>query len=346
MKVSVIVPIYNVEQYIDKCLKSLLAQSLKEIEIICIDDGGTDKSVEIAKKYQAKDSRITLIHNETNIGVGPSRNKGIKAATGEYIGFVDPDDWVDKDFFEKLYEKAVRKNLDLAKAESKYVYPSGNIVKSNLNSTIKKELKLGMNLCSIFYYEFTTALYKKELILNNRIEFPNIKKSQDTAFLLQAAYKAKNIDFVRNTYYYYLQRDSSSVRTFTKERFEATLDWAEYCCKFLNEIQLDKKSYIKRYNDIFKAILTDYTFIRNNPSLSQYKKNYTERIISFYLLCKHSDDFDKLYKYCFIEGFKTNNSDLIIKGLEEYTKNTIPKNNSLKELINKIQLNLCIRLKK
>lgn len=98
-KVSIIVPVYNGEKLLKRCLKSLLNQTLQDIEIICVNDGSTDNSVKIIKKYL--DSRLKLINNNINSGLSVSRNKGMEIATGEYVGFVDCDDWVDNDYFEK-----------------------------------------------------------------------------------------------------------------------------------------------------------------------------------------------------------------------------------------------------
>lgn len=105
IKISVIVPVFNAEKYLKMCLNSLVSQTLKNIEIICIDDGSTDNSLAILDKFKSKDNRIKII-KQKNYGVSMARNNGISEAQGEYIGFVDADDWVDKDFFEKLYNAA------------------------------------------------------------------------------------------------------------------------------------------------------------------------------------------------------------------------------------------------
>ena len=113
MKISIIVPVYNVEKYLERCLDSLINQTLKDIEIICINDGSTDNSSEILKEYAKKDSRIIII-NQNNQGISVARNNGMNKAKGKYIGFVDSDDWVDLDFFEKLYKAAEKHNAQIA----------------------------------------------------------------------------------------------------------------------------------------------------------------------------------------------------------------------------------------
>lgn len=114
-KVSIIVPVYNVEKYLRKCIDSLVNQTLNDIEIICINDGSTDKSLKILKEYKNKDSRIILL-NQENSGQSVARNRGIEIAKGEYLGFVDPDDWIDLDYYEKLYNAAIGTNADIATA--------------------------------------------------------------------------------------------------------------------------------------------------------------------------------------------------------------------------------------
>jgi len=115
-KVSVIIPIYNVEQYLRKCLGSVINQTLKDIEIICVNDGSTDGSLQILQEYEQKDDRIKII-DKANSGYGDSMNKGLDAATGEYIGIVEPDDYIDKDMYLVLHDVAIRNNVDFVKSD-------------------------------------------------------------------------------------------------------------------------------------------------------------------------------------------------------------------------------------
>ena len=114
-KVSIIVPVYNVEKYLECCLESLINQTLKDIEIICVNDGSTDNSGKILENYAAKDNRIKVIH-QVNGGQAAARNNGLNAVNGKYINFIDSDDWVDLDFIEKLYDAAERNSADIAVA--------------------------------------------------------------------------------------------------------------------------------------------------------------------------------------------------------------------------------------
>ena len=134
--VSIIVPVYNTEEYLQKCLDSLTNQTLKNIEIICVNDGSTDNSLKILQDNAIKDDRIKII-NQENKKQGAARNAGMQVATGEYIGFVDSDDWVDLDFYEKLYIAAKKHNFDIALGTN--VRAKKNINKKRLNITEEKE---------------------------------------------------------------------------------------------------------------------------------------------------------------------------------------------------------------
>ena len=131
-KISIIVPVYNVEQYINRCIDSLLGQTLKDIEIILVDDGSPDQCPQICDEYARKDSRIKVIHKKNN-GLGYARNSGLELATGEYIAFVDSDDYVNINMYEKLYNETINNNFDI-------VY-CGFIVENKDKSTYEEKKK-------------------------------------------------------------------------------------------------------------------------------------------------------------------------------------------------------------
>jgi len=124
VNVSIIVPVYNVEKYLEKCLESIINQTLKNLEIICVNDGSTDNSLQILEDYAKKDQRIKII-NKKNRGSGAAKNTGMKNASGEYIGFVDSDDWVDLAMFEKLYNRAKSQKSDMVMCPI-YIYDNVN----------------------------------------------------------------------------------------------------------------------------------------------------------------------------------------------------------------------------
>lgn len=132
-KVSIIIPVFNVECYLQECLDSVVNQTLKDIEIICIDDGSTDSSLKILQKYKKQDNRIILLTQE-NKGAHLARTTALKIAKGEYIGFIDSDDWIDLDFFETLYNKAIEENADIVRTKIKII--EDNVEKDNMYNKI------------------------------------------------------------------------------------------------------------------------------------------------------------------------------------------------------------------
>ena len=231
-KVSIIVPMYGVEQYVEKCIDSLLNQTLKEIEIILVDDGSPDRSGEIADDYAKKDNRIKVIHQK-NAGLGPARNSGIQVATGEYIGFVDSDDWANCKMFDRLYEAAVKNNSDIVVSGHCDV-TNGVITKikrhplsgQTLHSSeeimeIRKNLyghKLNDDVVEAFPMSVWIAIYRRELFFEHKLEFQEIL-SEDIIFNLSAYKYAKVITFTGDTDYCYRKDEQPSItQTFSENK--------------------------------------------------------------------------------------------------------------------------------
>ncbi len=262
-KISIIVPVYNVEKYLSVCLDSLLNQTLDDIEIICVNDGSTDGSLHILKEYANLDSRIKVICQE-NRGLAGARNTGIKAASGNYIGFVDSDDWVDDDFFEKLYNTASSSNADIARAPYKYSYNDKEIEEENLTPILTKRFSnnesLGINEHSVVVWN---AIYKTDFILQNNIKFDdNIYISEDIYFTANATFKSTKTLPVIDTYYHYRQEVKNQLSKVTLKRVMAVSQANKITTEFLNSIETRKQDYVKayqrciwRYDDIFKRAL-------------------------------------------------------------------------------------------
>ena len=213
IKVSVIIPVYNVEKYLEECLQSVCNQTLKDIEIICINDGSKDKSGQILKDFAQKDKRIVLIEQK-NQGVSIARNNGLKAATGKYISFIDSDDMVEPDFFEKLYLSAEKYNVDIAIAGYKKINKR-KLIKTHLrywkNEKITQRTKMLETLLRTAFV--WNKLYKKELIIKNQIYFPEHKTYEDGFWSPQIAACAKSVCTVRGTYYLYRYNFNSITNT-------------------------------------------------------------------------------------------------------------------------------------
>ena len=221
IKVSVIIPVYNVEDYLGMCLDSVCNQTLKDIEIICIDDGSTDKSPEILKKYAEKDSRVKII-TQKNSGQAVSRNIGIKKAQGEYIAFVDSDDFINKEMFEKLYIKAKDNNLDVSMCKIATYNNHTGEVKDNLwyymlgvFRDFKKDVFNHRDTreftCEIAVTPYN-KIYKKSLLDDNNILFPEGLIFEDEKFFYDVYLNSKRVSIVDESLYYYrVNRKGSTV---------------------------------------------------------------------------------------------------------------------------------------
>lgn len=218
-KISILVPIYNVEKYLKQCLDSLINQTLKDIEIICINDGSTDSSLDIINDYVKKDNRIKLISKQ-NSGYGDSMNQGLRLASGEYIGILESDDYTEPEMFENLYNLAFENNADMAISDF-YLYWTNKNKLKKVNSTSKYPEKKLTNIkeTPLLLRNKTTiwaAIYKKELLSNNNIWFlPTPGASyQDTSFRIKTISCADKIICTRKAYVHYRQDNMhSSVKS-------------------------------------------------------------------------------------------------------------------------------------
>ncbi|MDD6628377.1 MAG: glycosyltransferase [Lachnospiraceae bacterium] len=198
-KITVIVPVYNAEKDLQECISSITSQTLKEIEIICIDDGSTDNSLSILLLNQEVDRRIFVI-TQDNQGAGNARNRGMRLAKGKYIAFMDPDDYYpNENVLEKLYENAVRENAQIC---------GGNIATLE-NGDIKTDNNeyLGNGFISYKEYQgdygYTKYIYRTELLRENTIEFPDLRRFQDPPFFIKAMIAAKEFYVIQDVTYVY-----------------------------------------------------------------------------------------------------------------------------------------------
>lgn len=208
IKVSIIVPAYNVEKYIEKCIESLINQTLKEIEIIIVNDGSTDNTKKIISQYEKKYKNIKCINKE-NEGQSIARNIAIKEAKGEYIVFIDSDDWVAYDMCEKMYNKAQTDSSDL-------VFTT-NYFKVQNNKTHEEKSYGNKEKDILKKYLLTQSgpvnkLIKKDIILNNELFFPKIKAYEDISVVPLWGLYANKVSYIEDSFYYYLIRDGSTMR--------------------------------------------------------------------------------------------------------------------------------------
>lgn len=277
-KLSVIVPVYNVENYLRQCLDSIVNQTLKEIEIICVNDGSTDGSQDILYEYAQKDKRIKLI-NKKNAGLGAARNTGMKYATGEYIGFVDSDDWVDITMFEKLYNNAKHYESDLVMCPICVVdeNPKENHDYSyfNLDCFTEDFDNSSFDYCKTkdFFFRICVTAYNKiyrtDFLEINKVRFPEGLIFEDNPFFYKAFLKAKRVSLVRDFLYYYrAKRDDSIIANADKKYFDVVKIHDLTRNIFLDdpdllEFKIDLISYIilsifNRYNQIATVLKKEF----------------------------------------------------------------------------------------
>lgn len=220
--ISIIVPVYNVEKYLPQCLDSLLAQSLKEIEIICINDCSPDNCALILNHYAQKDARIKVINLPENRRQGGARNEGIKAAQADYIGFVDSDDWVSPLMYEKLYNAAKQYDADIvsprwyisAYEENQHYEKTLNGIPLDSLSQSERDKALIMN-----GFRFWTNIFKKDIFIKNDLFFPEKKLFEDNAIVTALHLSAKNIVQIDDCPYFYRCCNVSSSRSLDNPHF-------------------------------------------------------------------------------------------------------------------------------
>lgn len=215
-KVSVIVPVFNVEKYINTCIDSICFQTLSDIEIICVDDGSTDLSGRFLDEYINKDSRIKVLHRQ-NAGYGAAMNAGIAEATGEYIGIVESDDKIESDMFETLYKVASENELDMVKSDCYYWLESVDYLRrihfSHLDKDYDRVLTAAdRNVFFDFFMNIWTGIYKKSFLDENEIRFHESPGAsyQDNGFWMQTCLYAKRAMWLNKAFYYYRQDNSTA----------------------------------------------------------------------------------------------------------------------------------------
>lgn len=293
-KVSIIVPIYNMKDYLERCLQSLLGQTLEEIEIIAVNDGSTDGSLETLITFASKDSRLKVI-NQPNNGVSAARNAGLKKAAGIYIGFVDPDDWVDRTMYESLYKTATIENADIVMCT--YIREFNTHSKEKVFNMADKELFIGEEIQSKILRRLIgplneeignpemldawgtvwSKLYRAALIKDSQAEFIDLKEigtNEDSLFNLFVLYYARKLVFLNQPLYHYWRGNTNSLTTRYKENLHHQF------FKLYNRFEQFIKE--KKLNQDFSSALTNriclntlglgFNAISDGPLSSNFEK--------------------------------------------------------------------------
>ena len=292
-KLSVIVPVYNTEKYLKRCIDSITSQTLGEIEIIIVDDGSKEECAHFCDELSKTDSRIKVIHKE-NGGLGFARNSGIEAATGEYIGFVDSDDYIEPLMYESLYSAAVKYNADLSLSGICFVggntfSESGEYIQKTFfdNDTVfekedMKKLLLGVVGAlpnepddSRFGVSVCKNIFRNSLLSEEKIRFLSERKilSEDTLFMVDYIKCAKCAVGINGAYYCYCRNDASLSKSYNSQRFEKSIIFLDELEKRIADTvkKEEYKIYLDRLIQGFGRILCSQEIIHARDEKINYR---------------------------------------------------------------------------
>lgn len=292
LKLSIIVPVYQVEAYLPRCLDSVLAQTFRDFELILVNDGSKDGSVEIMKEYAAKDSRIRQIHKE-NGGLSSARNAGLAIARGRYVMFIDSDDFVAPELFEDALAAAERTDADLVIWNYQKTYDD-QICSAYLNMEDEVLDLKDMGLKSYFYeywfpykhgVEAWNKLFRREILEHNHLRFqPNNEiLAEDTLFSAMYLMHTRKIAALSKSYYYYYMRSGSIMNSAKPRAAHRLMTLAVRLCEYVHEqgiTELDAILPVVCYNNLItKGISLDPSMDDVYGAMEQYRHNETMRSI-------------------------------------------------------------------
>lgn len=244
MKISIVVPVYNVQEYLPKCLDSLINQKYDDFEIVCVDDGSNDNSLQVLKSYEEKYGDILKVYTKENGGLADTRNYGIDKSNGDYVGFVDSDDWVDCNMFKDMMDIAILKSADIVVCDYTEVYESEERLIRDNNDGNK-----------ILYESLVcNKIFKKELFQRGKIKFPIGLWYEDNATTYKLLFLAENVQKVDKSYYFYRRTRPNSIMN--SQNSPKIYDmW---------DIANDLAEFFKKYNKSKEEeAQIEYIFIRN-----------------------------------------------------------------------------------
>ncbi len=303
VKVSVIVPVYNTERYLRRCLDSLVNQTLKELEIILVDDGSTDQSGVILQEYEAMYPDKIKVYTKENGGQGEARNIGIQISTGSYIGFVDSDDYVAISMFEAMYQAAMKGQYDLVECNYHYRCEEGKRTKSYRTRGNIRQFRNQKDMFIDPQASPCNKLYRREVLLHTDVDFPKGHIYEDTSFYIKTIPFVIKEFYMEDRFYYYFLRSSSTMNanksrkvgdifpvldniiSFYKnygyyETYQKELEY--FCVKILLCSSLSRIGRIR--DNRIAAELYQRTFLYIKENMPQYKQNpYLRGKIGLYL---------------------------------------------------------------
>ena len=245
-KVSIIVPFYNVERYIEKCLETLVNQTLEDIEIILVNDGSKDKSIEIVNKFLEKYPEKLVYFEKENGGLSDARNYAIPYAKGEYIAFLDSDDYVEKDMYEKMYQLANEENSDMVECDFYWEYPEKTKIDTGAIYNGKKEMLEKVRVVA------WNKLIKREILEKAKIEFPKGYRYEDVEFTYKLIPFLEKVSFLKKPCIHYIQRENS-ISNSQNERTKEIFDVLDHVISYYKE-----KGIYDEYKDQIEYVYARY----------------------------------------------------------------------------------------
>jgi len=289
-KISIIVPIYNAEKYIDRCMQSIYAQTLTDYEIILVNDGSKDNSLACCQAYADKDDRIRVIDKE-NGGAGSARNAGIEIAKGEYLAFPDADDWFEKEMYQELYDLAKSEDFDIVFSGVHYYQQGdgGEMVYSRssyctpVRYVTQKECR--ENVMKLF--PTTTIfdvpwnkLYKRELLIKNGIRFRNLRRCQDATFNIDCYHYAEKVAADGKAYYNYMENTQADVwRKFPKNYIDINVYYYTHLKEILTDWGMYKENIKQHYDTSFVLSVYETLGMFDNPNWGLKKREQKEYVM-------------------------------------------------------------------
>ena len=280
VKVSVIIPVYNDEEYLVDCIESVVKQTLKPIEIICVNDGSTDKTPDILKEYADKYSNIKVLE-QLNRGVSYARNRGLDIAEGEFVAFMDGDDiYPSADVLECLYDSAKREKVNVCGGEIVNKRTDEIKITPDFFQT-KKEVMSGKRLLFEEYgsvYRFTRFIYLREMIKNYNIRFPEVNVWEDPIFLSQVMVYENEMYFIDKEVYF--RRMGIHIRKYSYENVLGVLEAAKYILELTKQKELPKiqENFIKSFVGVFKTQVIPY-YLDENELYSKFLDTIHEQVL-------------------------------------------------------------------
>ena len=279
--VSVIIPVYNVEKYLRQCLDSVINQTLKDIEIICVDDGSTDNSLNILKEYKEKDNRIIILQQQ-NQYAGVARNNGLKIAKGKYLSFLDSDDWFDLNMLKEMVDRAEKDQSDIVICGW---YNYNNKTKqitshlSNTTKTVFNPIEIKTSLFTISYPNPWTKLFKKTLFTNNNLYFESIKRCNDLTCVYTAFSLANKISVIKKPYVYYRSNQTNNLSANKNiDCFIQSINRLYENLNKFNRYNLYKETFKERLFNSLKKELSSYD--KNDILYTSIKNQFNDNLLS------------------------------------------------------------------